>query len=145
MYTELRVKVCLLFCVGVKLGLSHSGQNIGCGCSRVGCWVRYLDLRGKLWDWIKQHNKKPHDLYFSRNIWVVKSRRIRRAGHVARMEEKINAYRILVGKPEGDRHRRRWEDTIKTNGLTAMTKLTGALFQLFATNGWKWNTKRYTV
>jgi hypothetical protein len=41
------------------------------------------------------------------------------AGHVARMGEKKNAYRILVGKPEGNRpvgrHRLRWEDNIKMN------------------------------
>jgi hypothetical protein len=38
---------------------------------------------------------------------MIKSRRMRWAGHVARMGEKRNAYRILVGKPEGKRH---WED-----------------------------------
>jgi hypothetical protein len=38
---------------------------------------------------------------------MIKSRRIRWAGHVARMEEKRNAYRILVGKPEGKRPLRR--------------------------------------
>jgi transcription termination factor 2 len=50
-------------------------------------------------------------------IRIIKSRRIRWAGHVARMGEKRNAYRILVGKPEGKRplgrHRRRWEDNIR--------------------------------
>jgi hypothetical protein len=48
---------------------------------------------------------------------VVKSRRMRWAGHVARMGEKIGAYRILVGSPEGrrplGRPRCRWEDNIK--------------------------------
>jgi hypothetical protein len=48
---------------------------------------------------------------------MIKLRRMRWAGHVARMGEKINAYRILVGKPEGKRplgrHRREWEDNIK--------------------------------
>jgi hypothetical protein len=48
---------------------------------------------------------------------MIKSRRMRWAGHVARMGEKRNAYRILVGKPEGKRPlgrpRRRWEDNIK--------------------------------
>jgi hypothetical protein len=48
---------------------------------------------------------------------MIKSRRMRRAGHVARMGEKRNAYRILVGKPEGKRPlgrpRRRWVDNIK--------------------------------
>jgi hypothetical protein len=46
-----------------------------------------------------------------------KSRRKRWAGHVARMMEKRNAYRILVGNPEGkrslERPRRRWVDNIK--------------------------------
>jgi hypothetical protein len=48
---------------------------------------------------------------------MIKSRRMRWAGHVARMGEKRNAYRILVGKPEGrkplGRRRRRWMDNIK--------------------------------
>jgi hypothetical protein len=48
---------------------------------------------------------------------MIKSRRMRRAGHVARMGEKRNAYRILVGNPEGKRPlgrpRRRWVDNIK--------------------------------
>jgi hypothetical protein len=48
---------------------------------------------------------------------MIKSRRMRLAGHVARMREKRNAYRILVGKPEGKRplgrRRRRWMDNIK--------------------------------
>jgi hypothetical protein len=47
---------------------------------------------------------------------MIKSRRMRGAGHVARMGEKRNAYRILVGKPEGNRllrRRHRWVDNIK--------------------------------
>jgi hypothetical protein len=59
-----------------------------------------------------------NDLYSSSNIIrVIKLRRIRRAGHVARMGEKRGAFRILVGSPEGTRPlgrpRRRWEDNIK--------------------------------
>jgi hypothetical protein len=50
-------------------------------------------------------------------VWVIKSRRIRWAGHVARMGERRSVYRVLVGKPEGKtplgRPRRRWEDNIK--------------------------------
>jgi hypothetical protein len=50
---------------------------------------------------------------------MIKSRRMRWAGHVARMGEKRNACRILVGKPEGKRPlgrpRRRWVDNIKMN------------------------------
>jgi hypothetical protein len=52
-------------------------------------------------------------------IYVTKSRRMRWAGHVARMGEPRNAYRILMGKPEGKRPlgrpRRRWVDNIKMN------------------------------
>jgi hypothetical protein len=50
-------------------------------------------------------------------IRMIKSRRMRWAGNVARMREKRNAYRILVGKPEGkrplERPRRRWVENIK--------------------------------
>jgi hypothetical protein len=50
----------------------------------------------------KLHNEKLHNLYSSPNIIrMSKSRRMRWAGHVARMWETRNAYRILVGKPEG--------------------------------------------
>jgi hypothetical protein len=50
----------------------------------------------------KLHNEELHNLYSSPSIIrIIKSRRIRWAGHVARMGEKRNAYRILVGKPEG--------------------------------------------
>jgi hypothetical protein len=55
-------------------------------------------------EWRKLHNEELHDLYFSPNIIrMIKSRRMRWAGHVARMGEKRNAYRILPGKPEGRR------------------------------------------
>jgi hypothetical protein len=66
----------------------------------------------------KVHNEELNDLYSLPNIVrVVKSRRIRWAGHVARMGEERGVYRVLVGKPEGKRPlgrpRRRWEDNIK--------------------------------
>jgi hypothetical protein len=62
-----------------------------------------------------------NDPYCSRNIGrVIKSRRIRWAGHVARMGEKSGIYKVLVGKPEGKRAlgrpKRRWEDSIKIVG-----------------------------
>jgi hypothetical protein len=68
-------------------------------------------------DWRKLHNEELQNLYSSPNIIrMIKSRR-RWNGHVARMGEKRNAYRILVGKPEGKRPlgrpRRRWVDNIK--------------------------------
>jgi hypothetical protein len=53
--------------------------------------------------WRKMHNEL-HDLYSSpSNIRIMKARRITWTGHVARMGEKRNAYRLLVGKPEGKR------------------------------------------
>jgi hypothetical protein len=56
-------------------------------------------------DWRKLHNEELHNLYSSPNIIrMIKSRRMRWAGHVARMREKRNAYRILVGKPEEREH-----------------------------------------
>jgi hypothetical protein len=69
-------------------------------------------------EWRKLHNKELHDLYSSPSIIrIIKSRRMRWAGQVARMEEKRNAYRLLVGKPEGKRPlgrtRRRWVDNIR--------------------------------
>jgi hypothetical protein len=69
-------------------------------------------------DWRKLHNEELHNLYSSPSIIrMIKSRRMRLAGHVARMEEKRNAYRILVGKAEGKRPRgrprRRWVGNVK--------------------------------
>ena len=69
-------------------------------------------------EWRKLHNEKLNDLYCSPNIFrAIKSRRIKWAGHVARMGEGRGVYRVLVGKPEGKRPlgrpRRRWEDNIK--------------------------------
>jgi hypothetical protein len=51
--------------------------------------------------WRKLHNEELHDLYSSSSIIRIKSRRVRWAGHVVRMGEKRNAYRLLVGKSEG--------------------------------------------
>jgi hypothetical protein len=70
--------------------------------------------------WRKLHNDELHSLYSSLNIVrVIKSRRMRWAGHVARMGEGRGVYRILVGRPKGGRPlgrpRRRWEDNIKTD------------------------------
>jgi hypothetical protein len=64
-------------------------------------------------EWTKLHNEEFHDLYYSPSIIrIMKARRMRWAGHVARMGEKRNAYRLLVGKSEGkrplERPRRRW-------------------------------------
>jgi hypothetical protein len=55
-------------------------------------------------EWRRLHNGELNDLYPSPSIIpVIKSRRMRWAGHVARMRERKGAYRILVGKPEGSR------------------------------------------
>jgi len=52
--------------------------------------------------WRRMHNEDVYNLYASTNIIrVIKSKRIRWVGHVARMGEMKNAYNILVGKPEG--------------------------------------------
>jgi hypothetical protein len=52
-------------------------------------------------EWRKLHNEELHDLYSSQSIIrIMKSSRMRWAGHVARMGEKRNAYRLLVAKPE---------------------------------------------
>jgi hypothetical protein len=65
-------------------------------------------------EWRRLHKEELNDLYSSPNIIpVIKSRRMRWAGHVARMVEKRCAYRILVGRPEGRRPTHRWEDNIK--------------------------------
>jgi hypothetical protein len=70
----------------------------------------------------KLHNEELHNLYTSPSIsGIIKSRRMRWAGHVAQIGEKRNVYRLLVGKPEGKRPlgrpRRRWIDNIKIDLL----------------------------
>jgi hypothetical protein len=69
-------------------------------------------------EWKRLHNEELYALYSSPNIIrVIKSRRLRWAGHVARKGKRRRAYRALVGKPERrrplGRPRRRWEDNIK--------------------------------
>ena len=69
-------------------------------------------------EWRRLHNEELNDLYCSPKIvQVIKSRRMRWAGHVARMGEEMGVYRFLMGKPEGrrplGRPRRRWVDNIK--------------------------------
>jgi hypothetical protein len=73
-------------------------------------------------EWRRLHNKELYALYSSPNIIrVMKSRRLRWAGHVARMGERRGAYRALVGKHEGrtqlGRPWRRWEDNTKMDLL----------------------------
>jgi hypothetical protein len=64
------------------------------------------------------HNEEFNDVYSSPNIVrVINSKRMRWAGHVARMGKSRGVYKVLVGKPEGrsplGRPRHRWEDNIK--------------------------------
>ena len=71
-------------------------------------------------EWRRLNNEELNDLYCSPNIvLVIKSRRMRWAGHVARMGEERGVYRVLVGKPEGKRPlgrpRRRWVDNIRVD------------------------------
>jgi len=52
--------------------------------------------------WIKLHNEELNDMYCSPNfVRMIKSRRMRWTGHVARMGEKRGVYRVLMAKPEG--------------------------------------------
>jgi hypothetical protein len=70
--------------MGVNLGRSDRGRN---------------EVTG---EWRRLHKNELYALYVSLNIiWVIKSRRLRWAGHVARMEESRGAYRVLMRKPEG--------------------------------------------
>jgi hypothetical protein len=68
--------------------------------------------------WRTLHNDELHSLYSSpNNVRVIKLRRMRWAGHVALMGEGRGVYRVLIGRPEGNRPlgrpRHRWEDNIK--------------------------------
>jgi hypothetical protein len=69
-------------------------------------------------EWRKLHNEEFRDLYSLPSIIrIMKSRSMRWARHVARMGEKKNVYRLLVGKPQGNRPlgrpRHRWVDNIR--------------------------------
>jgi hypothetical protein len=63
---------------------------------------------GMMGGWRKLHNEQLHNLYSTPSIIrIIKSRRMGWAGHVARMGEKRNVYRLLKGKPEEKRSQRR--------------------------------------
>jgi transcription termination factor 2 len=77
-----------------------------------------LDLKGRKKSWRKLNDDELYNLYSSPNIVrEIKSRRMRWAGHVARMREGRGVYRVLVGRSEGKRPlgrpRRRWKYNIK--------------------------------
>jgi hypothetical protein len=97
--------------MGVKLGLlTFRGEPI---------LRMFGPKRGEMTgEWRKLHNEELRDLYSSPNIMrIIKLRRMRWVGHVARMGEKRTSYRLLVGKPDGmkplGRPRRRWVDNIR--------------------------------
>src|SRR5215510_3208506 len=99
-------------------------------------------------EWRKLHNEELEDLYSSPSIvQVVKSKRMRWAGHVARMGEERGVQRVLVGKPEGKRPlgrpRRRWEDNIKMD-LREMGGGCGDWMELAQDRG-KWRALVSTV
>jgi hypothetical protein len=105
--------------MGVKHGLWQYGRNINWGCLR---WIFEPKRDGVTGGWRKLHNEELHNLFSSPSIIrIIKLRRMRWAGHVARMGEKRNVYRLLVGKPEWKgplgRPRRRWIDNIKMDLL----------------------------
>ena len=75
-------------------------------------------MRDENGEWTRLHNEELHSLYHSPNIVrLIKSIRLRWAGHVARIEEGRSAFKILTGKPRGKRPlwrpRRIWEDIIR--------------------------------
>jgi hypothetical protein len=66
------------------------------------------------WEWRRLHNEELYDVYSSPNfIWVIKSRKMRWAVHVACMEVRRGTYRVFLGTPEGmkplGRPRHRWD------------------------------------
>jgi len=80
--------------------------------------LSYPEMKIHVNTWKKLYKEELNDLSSSpNNVQVIKSRRIRWVGHVARMGEKRGVFGVLVGKPEGKRPlrrlRRRWEDNIK--------------------------------
>ena len=80
--------------------------------------VQAIKRDGVTGEWRKLHNEELNSLYSSPNtVRVIKSRRMRWVGNVARMGEGRGVHKVLVGKPEGKRPlgrpRHRWEDNIK--------------------------------
>jgi hypothetical protein len=98
--------------------------------------------------WRKLHNDELHNLYSSPNIVrVIKSSRMRWAGHVARIGEGRGVYRVLVGRPESKRPlgrpRRRWENNIKMN--LRETGIDGANWIQLARDRVRWRTSVNTL
>jgi hypothetical protein len=110
--------------------MAHGDENIYKKKKKNECWLRVAEnwVMRRIFgpkreevtqEWKGLHNKKFYTLYSSKIIWVIKSRTLRWAGHVAGMGEKRGAYRVLVGKPEGRipcrRPRHSWENNIKVD------------------------------
>jgi hypothetical protein len=97
----------------------NSGQNQNIRIATESFeWKIFGPEREEDKSWRKLHNDELHNLYSSPNIVrVIKSRRMRWAGHVACMGGSRGVYRVLVGRPKGKRPlgrpRRKWEDNIK--------------------------------
>ena len=99
-------------------------------------------------EWRKLNNEELNYLYSSPNIVrVIKSRRMRWEGHVARMEEGRGVHKVLVGKTEGksplERPRRRWEDNIKMD-LQEVVRGCGDCMELAQDRG-RWRALLITV
>ena len=105
--------------MGEKLGRWYWGRIGSWRCLRTWCWGEYGPRREEVTgEWRRLHNEELNDIYSSPNIVrVIKSRRMRWAGHVACMGEERGIYRVLVRKPKGKRPmgtpRRRWVDYIR--------------------------------
>ena len=99
--------------------LLYNGYRVFPGLKRPGHGVDHPPpYSAEVMEIVELRNEELNDLYSLPNIVrVVKSRRMRWAGHVVRMGEDRGVHRVLVGKPEGKRPlgrpRRRWEDNIK--------------------------------
>ena len=94
-------------------------------------------------EWRRLHNEEFYDVYRSpNNILLIKSRRMRWVGNVARMGERRGAYGVLVGRPEGkrtlERPRYSWKDNIKMDlqnvGWEAWTRV---LWLRIGSGGWR--------
>jgi len=97
---------------GLKQGEAHSPTLFNFALEYA---IRRDEVTG---EWRRLHNEELNDLYSSSNIVrLIKSRRMRWAGYVARMGEERDVYRVLVGEPEEKRPlgrpRRRWVDNIR--------------------------------
>ena len=106
--------------MGVNLGRLHCGRKGSWGCFENTVLRRIFGPRRDevTGEWRRLHNEELNNLYSSPSIVrVIKSRRMRWAGHVARMGEERGVYRVLVGKPEGKRPlgrpKRIWVDNIR--------------------------------